>query len=304
MGGGHLQVFNTGKSVFIGEGAGANDDLSDKGNTAVGYYSLNDNTTGQANTAIGYKSLLENTTGQSNTALGAVSLFYNTTGEMNTAIGRWSMQWNNTGNRNTTIGYQTLHENTTGDNNTAVGANALFWNEDGSKNTAIGYKADIGEMAEVGWPSNATAIGANALVQQDNSMVLGSINGINGATSNVHVGIGLIAPGANLHVFGNSILEGKVNITEWQQQSLSEDGYAKVGSVLIQWGKDFSDSDGDEDFDFPTNFPNACFSVIVQRMESGGKNILPVIGWTDSKFTINRNNDLGDSDFCWIAIGY
>ncbi len=41
-------------SVFLGDGAGANDDGTDNKNVAVGYQSLNGNTTGDNNTASGY----------------------------------------------------------------------------------------------------------------------------------------------------------------------------------------------------------------------------------------------------------
>jgi hypothetical protein len=47
---------------------------------------------------------------------------------------------------------------------------------------------------------NATAIGAYASVTQSNSLVLGGINGINGAFANTYVGIGTTAPGNKLVV--------------------------------------------------------------------------------------------------------
>jgi hypothetical protein len=48
--------------------------------------------------------------------------------------------------------------------------------------------------------TNSTAIGSNAQVTTSNSMVLGSINGVNGATSSTNVGIGTTAPSHVLHV--------------------------------------------------------------------------------------------------------
>ncbi|MCH8331506.1 MAG: hypothetical protein IH946_09035 [Bacteroidetes bacterium] len=61
--GGHLQVMNTGESVFIGEGAGANDYLSSNKNVFVCYYAGNENTEGEQNTAIGYYSMRRDTLG-------------------------------------------------------------------------------------------------------------------------------------------------------------------------------------------------------------------------------------------------
>ncbi len=74
MDGGHFEVFNTGSSVFMGEGAGGNDDFSFNNNVAIGHNALNLNTTGYKNTAIGYLSLYSNTTGDLNTAYGSQSL--------------------------------------------------------------------------------------------------------------------------------------------------------------------------------------------------------------------------------------
>jgi hypothetical protein len=48
--------------------------------------------------------------------------------------------------------------------------------------------------------TNTTAIGANANVTQANSLVLGSINGVNGATADTNVGIGTTAPQSKLQV--------------------------------------------------------------------------------------------------------
>jgi hypothetical protein len=48
--------------------------------------------------------------------------------------------------------------------------------------------------------TNSTAIGANAEVAESNALVLGSINGVNSATSSTNVGIGTTAPAYPLHI--------------------------------------------------------------------------------------------------------
>ena len=68
----------------------------------------------------------------------------------------------------------------------------------GNSNTYLGWEAD--GTADI---SNATAIGANTQVTQSNSVVLGSIAGVNGAVADTSVGIGTNAPQARLHVVGN-----------------------------------------------------------------------------------------------------
>ncbi len=60
---------------------------------------------------------------------------------------------------------------------------------------------------------NATAIGFQAAVSGDNAIVLGRINGVNGATSSTNVGIGTSAPTQRLHVVGNSLLNGNATVS-------------------------------------------------------------------------------------------
>ena len=108
-------------------------------------------------------------------------MYYNTSGSYNVASGHWS-----------------LGSNTTGSYNTASGNDALRNNATGSNNTGLGYNTQTGTNL-----TNATAIGANASATTSNSLVLGSINGVNGATASANVGIGTTAPTEKLHVVGN-----------------------------------------------------------------------------------------------------
>jgi hypothetical protein len=186
-------------------------------NIAVGAFSLANATGGAADVAIGtYSQLLSTTTTTSqgfNTSIGAYSLYSNTTGSYNTAVGYQSMYGNGTGSQygayNTAEGYNSLYKITSGGSNTAVGSNSLYnttagkntavgdsalaSNTSGTYNTALGYDADVSS----GTLSNATAIGAYAYAAQSNSMVLGSISGINTASANTNVGIGTNTPDAD-----------------------------------------------------------------------------------------------------------
>ena len=184
-------------------------------NTATGVSSLSSNTTGDNNTASGSRSLFSNTTGNNNTASGSNSLFSNTTGSHNAASGRFTLYANTTGNGNTASGSNSLTNNTTGNQNTASGNHSLslnttgiqntasgvfslYSNTTGNQNTGIGYNTQTGSATNV--LTNTTAIGANASANTSNSLVLGSINGVNGATASANVGIGTTAPNAALEV--------------------------------------------------------------------------------------------------------
>jgi hypothetical protein len=160
--------------------------------------------------------MVNNKHGYSNTGIGRTALYANTTGFENVAMGRASMV-----------------NNTTGSQNTAIGRFALQGNGTGSLNTALGYTADIG-AANL---TNATAIGARSMVNCSNCLVLGSSNSLNGATSDVNVGISVPNPTQPLS-FKNA-LGGKVSF--WNGGS----GHYGIGiqSGLFQLYSDIQASD-------------------------------------------------------------
>ena len=106
---GRLGVKNTGRSVFIGEGAGFTDDLSNNQNTFIG------NITGLVNDS----------------------------GEKNVAMGAGAFEENLSGNKNVAIGSEALNNNLTGNNNTALGFNANVLTGNLTNATAIGYNAKV-----------------------------------------------------------------------------------------------------------------------------------------------------------------
>ena len=139
---GQIEVLNSARSVFIGEGAGANqNNSSNRNNVFVGYQAGNSNTTGDYNTASGVSALHSNTTASSNTAYGAEALYFNTTGFYNTASGVVALVSNTTGSYNTASGAEALFSNTTGSYNTASGVDALHSNTTANNNTASGAEA-------------------------------------------------------------------------------------------------------------------------------------------------------------------
>jgi len=190
---GRIEPNGTLSNTFFGYGSGANN--TDEGgggfgNAAFGFNAFNSNTDGNDNTAIGFEALTANTTGEANTAVGNEALQSNETGLRNTAIGLSALRDNTDGNFNTAMGMNALHSNTTGEYNTSAGYGSLLTNTIGTLNTTIGYRADVSSGAL----TNATAIGANAVVGASNSLVLGN---------NAKVGIGTSAPNEQLEITGN-----------------------------------------------------------------------------------------------------
>ena len=154
---------------------------------------------GSQNTANSYFGFAGNQTGTGgdNVGTGQIALLNNTTGNENTANGVAALKFNAGGSNNSAVGYFALSANTTGSNNTALGANA-------------------GPDSAHPSLSNSTAIGANAQVTTSNALVLGSINGVNGATADTLVGIGTTAPAAKLDVHGTANFTGLVTFASGQ----------------------------------------------------------------------------------------
>ncbi len=135
-------------SLFLGSGAGANDDGSNN-NTAVGISALHSNTSGQDNTAIGHSALNSNTTGNSNTSAGGNALALNTSGSSNSTVGYDALGSNTIGNFNTANGYEALYSNIAGENGVAFGYQSQYYTNNtttgfSNDNTSVGYQSLMG----------------------------------------------------------------------------------------------------------------------------------------------------------------
>ena len=224
---GSSSVLMTGDYNFAAGTEALSNNTSGANNIAVGYRALNGNTQGLDNIAIGVQSLELNSVGYFNSAFGKQALRSNVSGIENVAVGYGALTGNTTGSGNSAVGVDALRDNDTGVYNSAFGYSALMFNA-GSHNTAIGYRALFGGGASttaIGYNSgvsnstgslnnyfglnagyqeetngvlsgpitpsnlvNSTAIGTNAQVTSNNSLVLGgrgaySVNTVLGTTS-------------------------------------------------------------------------------------------------------------------------
>jgi len=164
-------------------------------NSFFGTNSGQANSTGNGNAFFGWQTGSANTTGGDNTFVGGSPGTSNTIGSRNSFIGRLSGSASNDGNDNAAFGMQSMSANTSGSRNTILGASSGASLTSGNNNTALGYQADVSAGL-----TNATALGNQAKATTSNSMVLGSINGVNGAGPDTNVGIGITAPTSKLHV--------------------------------------------------------------------------------------------------------
>jgi len=211
---GHIWQTGTGHSVFLGEGAGASDDLSNNVNIFIGQNAGGNNSTGSNNVAIGADALVANSNGYENVAIGGGAMWVNSSGHANVSIGMFSCSNNLDGSFNTAMGYGTYKAFKTANYNTAIGYNALgdlelipwglnqysgerltavgyesmFNNQDGERNTSIGYKALYQNKSG----SNNTAVGneSGPAGENDNFSNTGSFGSgaIPTASNRIHIG--------------------------------------------------------------------------------------------------------------------
>ncbi len=161
---------------------------------------------GSGNTFVGLNAGQANSSGSANTFLGSLAGDSNTSGFDNSFLGSNAGRENTNGTSNTFLGSSAGGINTSGSNNVFLGRGAGVANTTGANNTMVGAAANaLGDNL-----TNAAAIGYRAAVGASNSLVLGSVSGVNGAASNTNVGIGTTSPTTRLEVADNngSILFG------------------------------------------------------------------------------------------------
>ena len=153
----------------------------------------------------------------------------NTTASSNSFFGSSAGGINTSGASNSFFGRNAGLSNTTGSNNAFFGVGAGDSNTTGNNLTVIGASADVLDNL-----TNATAIGHLARVEQSNSMVLGSISGINAATADTNVGIGTPTPASKLEV-----RNGEISSTGPTGGRLAANNPSNQGArVLLDWFND------------------------------------------------------------------
>lgn len=232
---------NSGQSITTGTsntlvGLNAGNSIQDGiENTALGEFALGFNNSGVQNTAIGTGSQIQ-TNGSFNTTLGAFTInIAGNTGQRNTAVGASAMRLSPAGDENTAIGMLSIQD-INGNLNTGLGYRSGLALLSGDNNTFVGANADAGITPL----TNATAIGADAIVSQDNSLVLGN---------NANVGIGTSTPSNKLEVIGDAAKFDSVIIVNNAQAGYVLTAADASGAASWQPGSgipvEIADADGD-----------------------------------------------------------
>ncbi|MBP1609537.1 MAG: hypothetical protein H6Q04_1772 [Acidobacteria bacterium] len=176
----------------FGVSAGASSENNSFFGAYTGY-----NTIGDYNSFFGQQAGYGNIYGDFNSFFGGVAGLENTEGDYNSFFGHATGFYNTTGGENSFFGQAAGSWNTTGGANSFFGRNAGLYNTTESYNSLFGSYSDT----SVGI-TNATAVGYRAKVNRSDSLVLGGVNGINGATAETNVGIGITNPDRQLTVEG------------------------------------------------------------------------------------------------------
>ncbi len=162
------------------------------------------NNSSNSNVFIGNLAGYNNTGGQSNMFLGPQAGSNNTFGNYNVFLGNAAANANTTGSNNTAIGAGSAAQNTTGERNTFIGEYAGFNSQAGNDNVFIGFASKAGTTNPTNL-NNAVAIGANSVVSQDNSVILGN--------SISSVGIGNSAPKNKLEITQGTANQSGLRLT-------------------------------------------------------------------------------------------
>ena len=215
-----LSTPGMGSDIYVGINAGNANASVSANNSFFGFNAGPSNTTGNGNSFFGTATGFSNTTGISNSFYGAGAGNTNISGSANSFFGNGAGGHNTEANNNSFFGVNAGFKNTSGSENSFFGILAAFNNTTGSFNTFVGRFAGFSNTTEDnntfigadsnGAPniSNATAIGSHAQVTQSNSLVLGSISGVNNTGIDTNVGIGTTAPTQRLEVKGNIKISG------------------------------------------------------------------------------------------------
>lgn len=158
--------------------------VAGNGNSFVGVFAGIGNNSGTRNTFVGGDSGGSNASGGSNSFFGTSAGFRNTTGSENIFAG------DSVGNNNTTGGNNSFFGTTTGQANTT-----------GSNNTLVGHNANVNGSGDLKY---AAAFGANAVVNANDTIVLGKTAG----TYN-----GVARPADTVRIPGNLSVSGSITGT-------------------------------------------------------------------------------------------
>ena len=184
---------NNGSSVFLGAGAGGQDDLTHNKNIGIGYTAIFGNQDGEENVAIGYESQLLGNTGDGNISIGIQTL-YNNYGDNNIAIGRGAH----------------IGNGDTASNNISIGTGA------GNAIGTVGPNIPNGNIL-IGTSANPFDNSGSNQINIGDFLYANTINGGSvGGYFSGNLGVGFWNPSSTLHIGGDFRMDYPSNGNHWR----------------------------------------------------------------------------------------
>ena len=227
---GFLEVYHPedNSSIYIGKDAGSKVDhslLLLQSNSFFGSSAGKENISGSYNSLFGYLAGSDNEQGTGNSMFGSFAGTDNI-GKNNSFFGRSAGTLNLGGETNSFFGYFAGLNSKDGDHNTFIGGFSGNNNINGSYNVALGYGAEL-SMDSLNY---ATAIGAGATVDTDNTIVLGRAEEKVSIPGRLEVGTGSVVSTLN------SIAVGRASLASGNISSAFGDNARATGEVSTAIG--------------------------------------------------------------------
>ncbi len=268
---GRLEPLNSGLSVFVGENAGANDNLNDNENVGIGFNSLQQNVSGGSNVAVGAFTLSALTNGGANTAVGIGALENSVHGGNNVAIG--------VGALSTSVG------------STSTGA--------GDDNVAIGYRAGLNSRGRgnvfLGANTDLSGLTSNMLIIDNTNTTTPLLEG-NFGTNNLKIN-GTFQTTSNATVNGNTTTTGLTSTSTLKIGSSSTLSGIYKTSISRNIGNIGGNSSRIETFTVSGASPGDV--VFVSPSENLQSQVVIGQAWVSGNNTVSvrfRNTDGGNQD--------
>lgn len=300
--------FNSSDNVALGSYS-LNSNTDGYKNTSAGSYSMFLNTAGQRNTAFGYKALYSNSLGHDNIAIGHESLLVNDEGYYNVALGADALHSQTNGYRNIAIGKSTLYNAVNTFYNVAVGSESLYTLSSGNSNVALGYHAGYSNTSGssnifIGYESGYNETGSNKLyIENSNSttpLIYGDFSSDEISLMG-NVGIGTLAPAANLHVLGSTEI-ASILIAPDEASSGKDSEILLSEDIDNTYGMSIKYDGGDNRMYFLGKNGTSISDPIIAVSREG--NVGFGTGSPAEKFEVVTTSDIRTASFTGEGIGY
>ncbi|MEQ4671379.1 MULTISPECIES: gp53-like domain-containing protein [Providencia] len=167
----------------------------------------------------------------------------------------------------------------------------------------------IADAKKAGTDAQSTANTANTNATNANNNANGRVPNTR-KVNNKPLSADITLTAGDVGAYTKAEVDNKINSTGGKNSaSKAASGWWKDSStgIIIQWGTSTTQKDTLKNFIFPTQFPNACFSVTTTMNNASKNEVINVRSFTKDFFSAIGINGVGgwwDFQFTWMAIGH